>query len=145
MNQPIPPTYCMNPTPIQAAGALPLADQLSGMPNQADVIKGTFRPLMIGTIRTKWLDGQSTEVTDTVNVAGSLQPSEPEKLEIAGGSDRSWKYYYLYTDSSLNLDNDDRCIIKGINYRIIGKKDWSESGFIRYRCHEDYSDAKAAN
>jgi len=140
-----PRTACLNPTLIQSAGKLPLHKQLSNMPNQAEVILGWFRPMVIGSITTKWENGQSSEITRTQNVAGHLQPSEPEKLDIAAGGDRSWKFYYLYVESSLIMENDDRCIIENVPYRVIGKKDWKESGFIRYRLHEDYTNADASN
>jgi hypothetical protein len=139
------PTQCINNTPIQSAGKLTLQQQLSQVPNQEAVIKGWFRTLVIGFITTKWKDGESKELTATVTVMGHLQPSEPEKLEIDMTGDRSWRFYYLYVDRSLDLDPDDRAIIDGLPYRIIGKKDWKESGFIRYRCHEDYTDADAVN
>lgn len=145
INTTIPPTSCINPTPVQSAGKLPVHKQLSSLPNMSGTIRGQFRPLWIGWIATKWKNGVSIETAGTTNVAGHLQPSEPEKLEVAMAGDRSWKFYYLYVDSSLILEPDDRCSIEGIPYRVIGKKDWKEAGFIRYRLHEDYTDADAAN
>jgi hypothetical protein len=139
------PTQCINNSPVQSAGVLTLRDQLSQVPNQNNTIKGWFKPLLIGWITTKWKDGESEELTQLITVMGHLQPSEPEKLEIQMSGDRSWKFYYLYVDNGLIMQPDDRCIIDDTPYRIIGKKDWKEAGFIRYRCHEDYTDAHAVN
>jgi len=141
----IPPTFCLNPTPIQSAGERLVVDQIGSMPNQASVIKGWFRPLIIGHTANKFVNGEAQPTITTVNVSGHLQPSEPEKLEIQLYGDRSWKYFYLYVDCSLVMENDDNCAIAGTPYVVIGKKDWSANGFIRYRLHEDFSDAHASN
>lgn len=132
----------LNPGPVACAGRLKLDENTAPAPSMRNSIMGWFRQIVVQIVQTNFEEGGTVnEVTRDVRTSGFIQPSEPEKLEIQAAGSRSWTYWYLHCLPNLALNTDDRVRIRGKSYLVIGKKDWSSFGYIRYRLLKDYEDA----
>lgn len=113
----------------------------SPQPQMTDTIRGWFTPLSVSTITKSIVNFVLTESSVTKTIGGCLMPYKPEAedLRITAEGERSWKWYRLFTDTSLTVATDDVVVIDGIRYRVKEKGHWNLNGFYSFKLIEDFT------
>ncbi len=112
----------------------------SALPNVGESIQELLQSVIATYIQKQQINGYTQEVLITILTRASIQPFTAQQLKIMPEGQRKWRYFTVYTQKNLDLQPDEIFAIKGINYRILGKTDWSDYGFFQYDTIEDYQD-----
>lgn len=121
-----------NPGPVLSAGKFGRVGDAYPIVNMRSTLLGWFRPITIG--RTKQSvggDGLVNLVSYEIQTSGVLQPMD-ERLERKAEGGRSWSYWELHCVPNLALATNDTITIKGSQYTVMGKKDYTDNGFVIY-------------
>ena len=108
------------------------------MPNVRNVLKGWTKRQTAYVIRKQNVDFEVVELIENKPLRIMAVPMPPEKVMKKPEGQRSWKWFTVFTYSSLKLNTDDK-IIADKTYLIMSKSDWSESGFLSYDCIETFT------
>jgi len=114
------------------AGPLPqVGGVLGGWQNRASLKKVTE------TI----VDFEVAKTTVDFIFEGVFQPMSSRELFHKPEGERNWKWYSLWVKPGLNIKNGD--IIedfKGLKFRVVKSRDWSQAGYVQYDLLEDYKE-----
>lgn len=72
------------------------------------------------------------------NFDGVIQPLRPEEIKVKEEAQWSWDWYWFHTLQNVQLTTNDRVFYKGIEYKIMAVKDYSDYGHIEYHCIKDW-------
>lgn len=72
------------------------------------------------------------------NFDGVIQPLRPEEIKVKEEAQWSWDWYWFHTLQDVKLTTNDRVYYKGIEYKIMAVKDYSDYGHIEYHCIKDW-------
>ena len=144
-----PPTPA-NPGPLVRAGQTgkTVQDPIATTPTARDTVTGWFRPITIGVRSTTigtgaTTGGQAQVVTREVKTSGVAMPLSDRELQILPEGQRAWRWKYLYVTEDLGLKTGDNAWLKGIIYRVMSSKDWSDYGYWRYVIVSSYGNPSA--
>lgn len=118
------------------------------LPNVSRALMDWFRPMII-TVTTTSISTDPASAGETVTQAreartsGVILDMDGQKLEIGADGERSWDSATLFCLADFDVGTDAILKIDGVPYRVIGKKDRSESGYIRYEISQDYVSSPA--
>ena len=126
--------------PIFNASSVPL-DQNSGtLPNVGDAMLDYFQAMTFSTVVKAVQQGGTVVETPTpVTFQGVWQPLSPRAVEMKPEGQRKWNWYRCHADPSLGLKPDDVVTYLGVQYRVMGKWDFSLYGYNEYQLVDDYS------
>lgn len=121
-----------NPGPVFSAGATQRVADAVPTVNGRSAILGWFRPVTVGlTQQTAGSDGRVTFTVREVQTSGVLQPID-QWLERKSEGGRSWSNWELHCLPNLVVETNATITIRGKKYTVVGKKDYSENGFVIY-------------
>ena len=127
--------------PIKNAKNTPL-NQLQGtVPNMVQALTNWFQSIVFGVVFKEIQNFQVVETVVNIQFLGVIQPLKTEDLMIKPEGQRSWKWYWVHSNTALNLKNDDVFNYLNKQYRVMGKKDYSIYGYYEYEIIEDYTGA----
>lgn len=112
----------------------------SGMPQVSSALNGWTKKITLQKI-TQTVDnfGLVTSTPVAFSFMGTVQPLSPKQLELKPEGQRSWTWLQIHVYSSIfDLDDNDEIVINGKIFKIMGKKDYSQSGYIEYHATYDY-------
>lgn len=69
---------------------------------------------------------------------GVRYPMRAQELLCKPEGQRAWKWEKIQTSQSLRLEPDDIVIFDHKRYRVMGKNDFSEYGYIEYEIAQDF-------
>lgn len=72
------------------------------------------------------------------NFDGVIQPLKPEEIKVKEEAQWSWDWYWFHTLQNVQLTTNDRVFYKGVEYKIMAVKDYSDYGHIEYHCIKDW-------
>lgn len=132
------PRTPFNPGPVLSAGAVSdITVKVTPMPGMRGTLQGWFRAFTAKRVLIQHEeDGTVTTQLLPVNTSGVMQPSEFEELDIQLGGDRSWVYWTLHCTPELRMETNDQVLIRDMNFRVLGRKDYTINGYIEYRLVE---------
>lgn len=124
-----------NPGPVLSAGATQrVADAIPSVTMRSTIL-GWFRPLTIGFVQQKVVNGLVETIVRNLSTSGVLQP-EVEELNRYSEGGRSWKKWTLHCFPNIVMATNDRITVKGGYYDVMGKTDYSDNGFVIYHLVE---------
>ena len=136
---PAPSAFPVNAGPIVGAGTRgDIITQSRSMPQVRSTMAGWMRPMIIAVTRQKIVDGENKAFESRVSGSGVIQPFSDEELKLLPEGDRSWKNSMLHATDSVLLETNDDIEIRGIKYKVMGRKDYTDYGYLRYRIIETY-------
>lgn len=101
-------------------------------PDISEVLDDFSEPIRFAKICKTIKDFEAVDtVKDVVEFDGVLQPLTPQKLKIKPEGQRSWKWYTLWTENVLQLDD----VVRdedGLQYRVMALSDWKQGGYRQY-------------
>ncbi len=86
-------------------------------------------------------NGNVNSITSFFNFDGVIQPLKPEEIKVKEEAQWSWDWYWFHTKEDVNLATNDRVYYKGVEYKIMAVKDYSDYGHIEYHCIKDWQNA----
>ena len=129
-----------NPGPIIGAGTRDIVEGASTLPNMHSATIGWFRPLTVVLVTTTIIAGLANQVKRPIATSGVLQPMHSREIILKPEGDRSYRWFTLHADIGLQLNLNDIAIIRNVTYRVMGRWDWRDAGFIKYDLVEGASD-----
>lgn len=124
---------------IKDASSIPLTANSGTLPNVSGALLNWFQILTFTTIVKTVVNFQLVETTTTQDYQAVIQPFTAQQLMIKPEGQRLWKWFTLHSFTDLILVPDDIATIQGVAYRVMGKWDWKEYGYIEYHLVEDYT------
>lgn len=135
----------MNPVqPLQNGKDTLLNEKPGTVPDVRGGILGYFRPLVLARVEKRVVNLELVEVLTEFETSGFLQP-KTRNLSMKPEGQRLWNVKTLYTLPVVVLEPDEIVTVVNLragntSYRVLGKRDWSESGYVEYDLTEDYTD-----
>ncbi|MBD3283540.1 hypothetical protein GF396_04530 [Candidatus Pacearchaeota archaeon] len=110
------------------------------VPNLSRVLRGWVKKTVC-TIVTKTIVNHKVTTTETnVTLEVNKQPVPPQRVDKKPEEQRQWKWWnIIIRNGSVLLKPDDKIIIDNITYNVMNISNWTESGFQKYECVEDYT------
>ena len=104
----------------------------NGFPDMSEVLDDFSETVSFAVIGKSVDDFEVVEKNkDTVEFDGVLQPMPAQKIAIKSEGQRSWKWWTLWTENLLDLDDVMRDE-EGIQYRVMSRSDWRKGGYLQY-------------
>lgn len=112
---------------------------ITGMPKMKMAIRGWTRPIILQRIDQSIIKGDTFINKTNISFTGTFQPLKTEEVQLKSEGQRSWDWFDIHSFSGdLNLKNNDRIEIDDVEYKVMGKKDYSLNGYIEYHIIRDY-------
>lgn len=96
---------------------------------------------------TQYVDdwGNVKDSISSFQFSGVIQPLKPEDVKYEeerfnSEGQYSWEWFWFHTKANVKLKTNDRVRYKGIVYKIMAIKDYSDYGHIEYRVIKDWQD-----
>lgn len=114
-----------------------------GLPDLGPAPLSLFNKITVGIIQKRQIDGLTREIPVPKESQGVIQPLSAQEVAIKPEGQRTWKWYMLHCLPDLILKPDDTVTYRNEKYRVMGKEDFSDFGFLYYELCQDYSGAPA--
>ncbi len=112
-------------------------DPAGGLPDMGDALRAWFRPLTFTVIEKTVVNFQNVEAETDYTTQGVKQPLDARKLEMKPEGQRGWDWQAIHTLPEPELFLDDVMVIGGVRYRVLGKWNWKDYGYIEYHVVQD--------
>jgi hypothetical protein len=128
-------------TPISNAANRPLFDKSGSVPDVSGAMQDYFQT-MIFTPLVKTVSGfQAVETGSPIIFQGVIQPFTERQLLLKPEGQRAWSWLWLHADPVLTLEVDDVVLFKGIQTRVMSRKDYELYGYVEYHLVQDWQGA----
>lgn len=111
----------------------------SNLPNVSEALLGWFQNMTFDLITKAISSYELVEVAETIVTKGVRQPFTAQQLSIKPEGQRAWKWETLHCLPDVKLNPDDIVVFNGVRYRVMGKLDYSEYGYLEYHIIQDYT------
>lgn len=109
----------------------------SALPDVSVSVNEFLQNVSIGFVQKQQIKGLTQEVIVYKPYMAVKQPMR-EELSIQMEGERSWKWYTIHATPDLVLATDDVIVFDTLRYRVMGKKNYAEYGYVEYDVIEDY-------
>ena len=82
--------------------------------------------------------GNVVDLKIPFQMASVIQPLTPDEIHLKPEGQWAWPWYWFHTKENVQLKQNDRIEYKGIEYKIMHVKDYSDYGHIEYHCIKDW-------
>ena len=69
----------------------------------------------------------------------TVQPFSERALLLKPEGQRAWSWFLIHSDPVLSLNVDDVVLWKGVQTRIMARKDYAIYGYVEYHAVQDYT------
>lgn len=111
----------------------------SALPDVSVSVNEFLQNVKLGFVQKQQIEGVTQEITTYKFYRAVKQPMN-EDLQIKMEGERSWKWFTIHATPDLILVTDDIIIFEGLRYRVMGKMDYKEYGYVEYHVIEDYQE-----
>ena len=126
---------------ISNAANRPLFDKSGTVPDVSGAMQDYFQA-MVFTPLVKTISGfQAVETASPINFQGVIQPFTERQLLLKPEGQRAWTWFWLHADPVLTLKVDDVVLFKGIQTRVMARKDYVLYGYVEYHLVQDWEGA----
>ncbi len=124
---------------IVSANTRPVSDAAVALPTVHTTILGWFRPLVLGRVTKTIVEGEVKNAVSEQRCRGVIQPFDDRKLRLKPEGERSWDWQMLHVTPDVKLANGEVFKIKGVPFRVMSQKNWSEYGYMTYELVQNYT------
>ena len=112
---------------------------LTNLPQLNMAVRSWANRVQIGLICKSQQDFKTVESIVYKIYSAVIQPLQVKQLMIKPEGERSWKWYWLHVEPSLDLQVDDVVYLDDDTpFRVMGRKDYSLYGYIEYELVRGY-------
>lgn len=126
---------------IQNGSNVPLNQMQGSVPNVSGAMLDWFQQVTFMVVTKTTTAFQVVEAGAAIVFWGVVQPLTGRKLEIKPEGQRNWNWIWVHSQIQLPLTTDDVIQYLGIQYRVMGQKDYSLYGYYEYELVEDYTNS----
>ncbi len=126
---------------IANGNAVPINFKTGTVPDVSGALKDWFQP-MIFTRLTKTVTGfEAVEIGATSAFQGIIQPFSARQLLLKPEGQRAWTWFTLHADPVLTLQVDDVVLYRGVQTRVMTRKNYVLYGYVEYEIVQDWAGA----
>lgn len=125
-------------TKIANAANLPLFFKAGTIPDVSGAMQDYFQKMTFELLTKTVVGFQSMEVPTIYDFQGNMQPFTERQLFLKPEGQRSWTWFWLFADPVLTLKTDDVVLYKGIQTRVMARKDYILYGYVEYHLVQDW-------
>ncbi len=108
------------------------------MPQMRAAFSGWQNRITLVRITQTVVDGLVVLQESSVAFRGTIQPFGPKELALKSEGERAWEWLMIHTPKSVILNPEDRILIKGQRYKVMGQNNYQLNNFIEYHVVKDY-------
>lgn len=124
---------------IKNAKDNPVSASASNMPDVSDALMGWLQPLTAQRMQKQVVNHVVTEIPLCISIRAVVQPLSPTQLLMKPEGQRTWVWKMLHCpNDNPVLQPDDRIIIAGVKFRVMGIYPYELDGYRQYDCCQDY-------
>jgi len=123
--------------PIINAKDRSLDVQASGLPDVSAAVQYFLQPMIFFQVTKQNVDGFVQEVENKICAQAVRTPMKAQEVALKPEGQRTWKWENLITTSDIILYPDDIVKFDSDVFRVMGKNDWKEYGYIQYSLGQD--------
>lgn len=114
-------------------------DNTSSLPDVSVALHNWMQLMTFNIICKKIIDGYTQEIKSEITTHAVRQPMSPQMIALQPAGSRSWKWETLHALPDLVMNIDDQVTYQGETFRVRGKGNYPEYGYIEYQLVEDYN------
>ncbi len=126
---------------IKNAADTPLNVQTGTVPNVGGAMLNWFQPMTFELVTKSVVAFQAYEVGSEIAFWGVIQPLSNRDLLLKPEGQRAWTWLMLHAEPQLALNVDEVVKYLGVQYRIMGRKDYTLYGYVTYDLVQDWTGA----
>ena len=126
--------------PIKNGSNTLLNNNPGTLPDVSGAMKNWFQKMTFIRIVKSIVNFRVKEVETEIVFQGVMQPFTKQQLQMKPEGQRSWKWYSLHAETELVLDNDEKVLYLGDDYRVMNKGDYRQYGYVDYELVKDYQE-----
>lgn len=126
---------------IANAANRPLFDKSGTVPDVSGAMQDYFQPMTFEPLQKTVTGFQVVENGTPYNFRGMIQPFTDRQLLLRPEGERAWTWFQLFADPVLTLQVDDVVLYKGIQTRVMSRKDFALYGYVQYNLVQDWTGA----
>lgn len=114
-------------------------ENLSSLPDVSVALHNWMQMMTFNLICKKIIDGYTQEIKSEIITHAVRQPMSAQMISLQPAGQRSWKWETLHALPDLEMNIDDQVTYQGDTFRVTGKTDCSEYGYIEYQMVQDFN------
>lgn len=126
---------------ISSANRFDISDMPATLPSMRSTILGWFRPIVLGRVISRIEEGEVKQTVKELRCLGTIQPFGARDLKLKKEGERNWNWQMLHTTPEVSLQDGEEFRIRGVPFRVMGQRNFSEYGYITYELVQDYVSA----
>jgi len=111
------------------------------VPSVGGAMRDWFQPMVFVLVTKQTIDFQEVELGTPICFWGVVQPLTDRELFIRPEGERAWSWLQLHADPVLTLKVDDCVIYLNVQYRVVGRRNYKNYGYVEYSLVQDYDNA----
>lgn len=124
---------------IKNGADTPLNAQAGTVPDVGGALLDWFQPMVFTRVTKETVGFQLVETAVDTNFRGVIQPLSARALMLKPEGQRSWTWLSLHSDPSLQLNTDEVVTYRGVQTRVMARKDYSLYGYLYYEIVQDFT------
>lgn len=121
---------------LQNAGKLTLSQNSSALPDVSAAVMDLLQPTTVKIITQQMINGYYEPTPpQLIQTQAAIQPLKQE-LAIKMEGERNWRWFMIHILPNVDLNNNDFITLFGIKYKVMGKENWFQYGYIMYHVVE---------
>lgn len=117
----------------------PINVQTGTIPDVSGGLKNWLQPMTFGRV-TVTVDGyQAQEIMEEISFMGVIQPLDNRRLQLKPEGQRAWTWLMLHASPVLSLDVDEVVIYRGVQTRVMARRDYRIYGYMYYELVQDWT------
>jgi hypothetical protein len=119
--------------------ATPL-NQVSGQPRMGAAFSGWVSKLTLQIVTQTVVNGLVVDSLKLVNFEGMIQTLRPQEIKLKPEGQWSWIWKRIHVvNGSIPLNTNDRILLSGVYYKVMGIGDRTANNFTKYDIIQDFS------
>lgn len=128
---------------LQNAKDLTLPNNVGGLPQVGAAVEYLLQPVTVQVVTQQLINGYYQPLKNSIDTQASIQPM-PQNLAIKMEGERNWNWSLIHILPNVDLQNNDFITLFGTTYKVMGRENWFQYGYIVYRVIESFSNAPTA-
>lgn len=124
---------------IKNAKDIPLNANPGTLPDMSGALMNWFQKMTFGLVTKTATAFQAYEEMEEISFMGVIQPLSGRELVLKPEGERAWSWWWLHSNTALNLKVDDVVVYKTRQYRVMLKKNYSAYQYYEYHLVTDWT------